>query len=203
MQREPMLFFVAGMIFGCILGYMVASAGGGAEPRPVPPDLRTPAGDAGGPSAGPRAGAHDAGPPDPNELRALESLAARDKSNAQARVELGNLLMDHERYEDAARWYQEALDLDPGNNNVRVDLGACLVNQGKPALGLAQFEEALKRDPSHKKALYNKGVALMESGRREDAVAVWEDLLKRFPSDPQLAGLRERIEQVRASRKAS
>jgi cytochrome c-type biogenesis protein CcmH/NrfG len=43
----------------------------------------------------------------------------------------------------------------------------------------------------------------MESGKPREAVAVWEDLLKRFPNDPQLAGLRNQIEQVRAQSKAS
>ena len=207
MQREPMVFFVAGMVFGCVLGYMLANLGSGDAPRPV--SAATPAG---GRSGGTGSGAaalsedghtHTAAPLDPNEVKALESLAARDKSNAQVRIELATLLMEHERYEDAARWWREVLALRPGEPDVLVDLGACLVNTGKAAEGLAQFEAALKKDPNHKKALFNKGVALMESGKPREAVAVWEDLLKRFPNDPQLAGLRNQIEQVRAQSKAS
>lgn len=200
MNREPMVFFVAGMIFGCVLGYMVASAGGGSAPVPVVVSAAqgAPAGATarGGPQHAPQA-------LDPNELRALESLADRDKTNAQVRVELGNLLMDHERWEGAARWYGEALALRPGVPDVLVDQGACLVNMGKPEEGLARFEEALRKDPAHKKAMFNKGVALMEAGRPRDAAAVWEELLKRNPDDPQLAGLRARIDQVRAAQKAS
>jgi cytochrome c-type biogenesis protein CcmH/NrfG len=208
MQREPMIFFVAGMAFGCVLGYMVANAGGGAEPRPVP--LEAPAATTGGPVAAaplraPRSSppARGATPPDPNELHALESLASREPKNVEVRLQLGNLLMDHEQFADAVRWYQEAITIAPGNLDARVDLGACLVNSGKAAEGLAQFEQALKTNPNHKKALFNKGVALMESGRPNDAVAVWEDLIKRFPNDPQLAGLKEQIEQVRAQRAPS
>jgi len=40
-------------------------------------------------------------PLDPNETRALESLAQRDKANASVRVELGNLYMDHGQFDDA------------------------------------------------------------------------------------------------------
>lgn len=197
-KREPMVFFVAGMVFGGLLGYMTAQIGGSNAARPVPlesisaaaPERAAPAG-------------HGSSAPDPNEVRALESLAGRDKTNAQARVELGNLYMDHARYQDAARWYREALALRPGIPDILVDLGACLVNMGKPAEGLASFEEALKREPGHKKALYNKGVALIELGKPMEAVAIWEDLVKRSPEDPLLAGLKEQIGRVRATQKAS
>jgi cytochrome c-type biogenesis protein CcmH/NrfG len=196
-KREPMVFFVAGMVFGCVLGYMLTNLGGGDAPRPVAlgepsPGARTPAEPArGGTAASPSA-------PDPNEVTALESLAKRDKNDARSRVQLGNLYMDHSRFEDAIRWYQEALRLEPGKADVLVDMGACYVNMGKPEEGLKRFDEVLKKEPGHKKALFNKGVAFMESGRPRDAVAIWEDLLKRYPDDPQLAGLKDQIEQVRS-----
>ena len=36
-------------------------------------------------------------------------------------------------------------------------------------------------------------------GRAGEAAAAWEELLKRHPDDPQLQGLRGRIEQIRAT----
>lgn len=194
MQREPMVYAAAGVIFGFVLGYMVANAGGPGEVRPVPaavaPAFSPPAA-AEAPQAGP---SH--APLDPNETRALESLAQRDKSNAAVRVELGNLYMDHGQFDDAARWYREAVALKP-EPDVIVDLGACLVNGGKASDGLEQFERALKLAPEHRKAAFNKGVALMELGRTKEAVEVWDDLLRRFPDDPQLQTLKRQIDQVR------
>ncbi len=197
MQREPMVYAAAGMIFGFVLGYMVANSDSPGAARPVPAALAsTPAFT---PPAVAESGhaASSQTPVDPNEARALESLAARDKANASVRVELGNLYMDHRQWVDAARWYAEAVALRP-EPDVIVDLGACLVNGGKANEGLEQFERALKLSPGHKKASFNKGVALMELGRPQDAVAVWDDLLKRFPDDPQLQTLKSQIEQVRA-----
>jgi len=195
-QREPMVYAAAGIIFGFALGYMVANADAPGAARPIPaavastpaftPPTATETGHA--PAT--------AGEVDPNEARALESLAARDKQNTAVRVELGNLYMDHRQWADAARWYGEAVALRP-EPDVIVDLGACLVNAGKANEGLAQFERALELSPGHKKASFNKGVALMELGRPKDAVAVWDDLLKRFPDDPQLQTLKSQIEQVR------
>ena len=201
MNKEPMIYAVAGMVFGFVLGYMAASMGDHAEPRPAPPPGVAAAGAEAAPPARTASPARERpSAPDPNEVRALESLAAREKGNVQSRVELGNLLMDHGQYEDAARWYREALALAPENNDVRVDLGACLVSAGKADEALGEFDHALAREPGHKKALFNKGIALMQTGKPKEAVAVWEGLLKRYPDDPQLRGLREQINQVRATR---
>ena len=185
-----MVYAVAGMLFGFVLGYMVANAGSGPRPSGAPATPALPMA-ASGPAT------RRAPPLDANEVKALESLAAREAANAQVRVELGNLLMDHEQYEGAARWYREALGLTPDNADVRVDLGACLVNMGRPGEALAEFETDLKKQPGHKKALYNKGIALVESGRPKEGAALWEDLLKRYPGDPMLAGLRGQIEQMK------
>jgi tetratricopeptide (TPR) repeat protein len=201
MKREPMVFAVAGMIFGFVLGYMAAGLGDrpGAAVGPRLGDARPPGLASGAPPAAAAPGATDrpAGPADPDEVRTLESLAAKDKTNVQARVELGNLYMDHAQYEEAARWYREALALKPDDNDVRVDLGASLVNLGRAADAIAEFDRALQKDPGHKKALFNKGLALMQSGRQKEAVAVWDGLLKRYPGDPQLQGLQEQIDRIR------
>src|SRR5262245_1732467 len=175
MKREPVVFAVAGMVFGFVLGYMVASwdsparvASAGGPPAASVPARPPMSGSAPVLSGG------EGSPLDPNEVKALESLAARDKSNASVRVELGNLHMDHQHFDAAARWYRAALAIDPRQTDVLVDLGASLVNGGKPAEGLAEFEKALKLDPDHKKALFNKGIALMQTGKAAEAVAVWE-----------------------------
>jgi len=40
----------------------------------------------------------------------------------------------------------------------------------------------------------------MQSGRPQDAVTVWDDLLKRYPGDPQLQGLKDQVERIRAGK---
>jgi tetratricopeptide (TPR) repeat protein len=135
----------------------------------------------------------------PDEVKALESLAARQPGDVAARVELGNLHMDAERWDEAIRWYREAQALDPSRPDVATDLGACLVSVGRPAEGLAEFEKVLRAAPDYRNALYNKGVALLQLGRGAEAAEAWEELLKRHPGDPQLQGLRARIDQVRAT----
>jgi tetratricopeptide (TPR) repeat protein len=192
MRREVLAFTAAGIIFGFVLGYMTAQAGRGSASGPST-----------SPTAPPQGAPAAARALDPDEVRALESLAARDKANVAARIELGNLYMDHEQYEAAVRWYGEALALKPEDINVMTDLGACLVGLGRTDEAIARFDRALALDPAHKKAAFNKGVALMKAAQAEKAIAVWEGLLARFPNDPELVGLKEQVEQARAGRAGS
>src|SRR5207302_1028815 len=152
-NREPMVFSAAGVVFGFVLGYMVANAGRDA-PLPasaMPANLRSEA-PAAAPAGAPATSAPSGGPNaalDPAEVRTLTSLAEKEKKNLSVRVELGNLLMDHGQEADAVRWYREALALDPTQNDVRVDMGACLVRAGKSAEAIAEFDDVLKRVPAH------------------------------------------------------
>ena len=190
MRRDTLVFALAGIVFGLVVGYMAASWD--VIPRPVA---------GGAPAGAPVAGAAPPAAPrlNPDEVKALESLAARQPGEAAPRVELGNLYMDAERWEDAIRWYREALARNPALPDTVTDLGACLVSAGRPAEGLPEFEKVLRGDPGHRNALYNKGVALLQLGRGPDAAAAWEELLKRHPDDPQIQALRGRIAQIRAA----
>jgi len=186
-RRDTLVFTLAGTLFGFVLGYMGASWG--LVPRPpAAPAADTP------PAAGSGARAID-----PNEVEALELLASRAPEDASTRVELGNLYMDHDRWEEAIRWYREAVALDASSVAVLTDLGACLVSAGRPAEGLAEFERALEIDATYAGALYNKGLALVQLGRVAEGVATWESLLELHPDDPRLQGLRGRIEKLRAT----
>ncbi len=184
MRRDTVVFGLAGVVFGFVVGYMSASWS-----RPAGSGSATPA-----PAPAPSSPALD-----PNEARALEAHAGRDPDDVPVRVELGDLYMDHERWDEAIRWYREALERDPALPNVLTDLGASLVHSGRPDEGLAEFEKALAQDDNHRNALYNKGIALMQLGRADEAVAVWEDVLRRHPDDPQLRGLRVQIDGLKGS----
>lgn len=182
------MFTAAGVVFGLVVGYMAASWN--VVPRPAVASAPE--------AAGPTRPAHASGP-NPDEVAAMESLAARQPGDVAVRVELGNLYMDAERWDEAIRWYREALVLDPALPGVATDLGACLVSAGRPQEALPEFERVLQAEPGHRNALYNKGIALLQLGRAAEAATAWEELLERHPADPQIQGLRGRIQQIRAS----
>jgi tetratricopeptide (TPR) repeat protein len=184
MRRDTVVFGLAGVVFGFVAGYM--SAGWS---RPAAAIAEAPATTPAAPAAS----------LDPNEARALEALAGRDPNDVVVRVELGNLYMDHQRWDEAIKWYREALVLDPGLTNILNELGACLVQSGRFAEGLAAFDEALAQDATDRNALYNRGLALEKLGRTSEAAAVWEEVLRLYPDDPVLRGLPAEIDRLRSS----
>jgi tetratricopeptide (TPR) repeat protein len=195
MRRDTLVFSIAGTLFGLVVGYMAASW----DVVPRPAAIAGPVAVAAGPATSAAAPVTAARKLNPDEVAALESLAARQPKDASVRVELGNLYMDAERWDEAIRWYREALALNPSLVETATDLGACLVSAGRPAEGLVEFDRVLANDPGSRSGLYNKGIALLQMGRPQEAAAAWEELLKAHPADPQLSGLRGRIDQIRAT----
>jgi cytochrome c-type biogenesis protein CcmH/NrfG len=193
MRRETLVYTLAGVVFGFVLGFMAASWD--SMPRPVAAAV-PPAG-GGHPSTSRPAVV------DPDEVGRLEALAARQPADGAPRVALGNLYMDHQRWEDAIRWYRDALAVGPDDPDVATDLGGCYVHAGRPAEGLAAFDRVLERHPDHRNARFNRGVALLALDRPLEAALSWEELLRRHPDDPQRGRLRGLIEESRASASAT
>jgi len=191
MRRDTFSFMLAGTVFGLAVGYMAAQSGVLPSPAPVAAAARVAAPAT---AASPRV--------DPDEVAALEALASRQPRDPAARVELGNLYMDAERWDEAIRWYREALAIDASLADVATDLGACLLSSGRPEEATFELERALAKDPAHRLALFNRVVALLQLGRTKDAVDAWQELEKRHPDDPQLERLRARIDQVRSGAEA-
>src|SRR5215471_13806785 len=152
MKSESIAFGIAGVAFGLIAGWIIGTQQAVTRPAaPAPAAAAAPAANA--PSS--RAAVLDQ-----SQVTALQSVAARDPKNAQARVQLGNLYFDAERYDDAIKWYVEALALTPDDVNVSTDLGVCYYYTNQNDKALDQFAYSLKRDPKHAKTLLNQGIVL-------------------------------------------
>src|SRR5207249_5835376 len=136
-----------------------------------------PAGDSGGA----RAAVLDEKP-----VNALKSVAEREPSNVKPRAQLANLYFDAERYDDAIKWYGEAVRLDPNDVDVSTDLGVCYYYTNQPDKALQQFDRSLKLDPNHAKTLLNVGI-VRAFGKQDlaGATEAWQRLLKLAPDSPE------------------
>lgn len=97
---------------------------------------------------------------------------------------LGQVLADQGRLEDAEAAYRQAVSMQPESAKVYVDLGRCLLSQDRTEAAREAFEQALALDPLNRDA--RKGLAdfHQRAAKPEEAAAVYAELLKLAPEDP-------------------
>ena len=179
MKSDAIAFGIAGVLFGLIAGWIIGSQQATLRPPTAAPAAQAaPASSAGTTSR--------AAVLDETQVNALKSVAERDASNATPRVQLGNLYFDAERYDDAIKWYGDALKLSPKDVNVSTDLGVSYYYSNQPDKALAQFEQSLKLDPKHAKTLLNVGIVKAFGKQDLDgAEAAWRQVLAVAPDGPE------------------
>ena len=192
MKTESIAYGIAGVAFGLIAGWIIGTQQ--AAPRP-PATPAQAAAAAPAPGASPRAAVLDEA-----KVTALKSVAEREPSNAQPRVELANLYFDAERYDDAIKWYQDALKLSPADVNVSTDLGVSYYYTNQPDRALQQFEESLKIDPKHAKTLLNQGI-VRAFGKQDLAGAEqsWQQVINLAPESPEGQAAKRALDSLKSA----
>lgn len=178
---------IAGMLFGIIVGYLIATQQG-VTAAPV----STPV------AAAPAAASATTPAINEQELQAYREILKADPKNARAATELGNRLYDAGRYAEAIPYYRQALAADPKNVNVSTDLGTAIWYTGDADGALAQFEQSLKIDPAHGQTLFNMGI-VKSQGKNDPrgAATAWEKLLASNPSYPEAERVRRLLDEAK------
>lgn len=192
MPRESVLFGIAGVFFGILVGWMLGS--GQARSTGAPAAATAPA-------AGTASGsAQTAAPLDEARAAALRSAAEKDRSDAAVRVQLGDMYFDAERFPEASTWYEEALAIDPRNVNASTDLGITYYYMNQPDRALAQFDRSLAIDPRHTKTLLNSGI-VRAFGKQdlEGAAKAWQQVVEIAPDTQEGRMARQALEGLRSA----
>jgi cytochrome c-type biogenesis protein CcmH/NrfG len=186
MSKESIIFGIAGVFFGLVGGWIIGSQVGAGQRSSAPPAAMQAAPSPQRPPA--------AAPLDEGRATTLRAAAEKDSSDATSRVELANLYLDAERFEDAVRWYQDALKIDPKNVDASTDLGIAYYYTNQADRALAQFERSLEVDPRHAKTLLNMGI--VRAFAKEDvegAISAWERAAEVAPAGSMEAATARRL----------
>lgn len=97
---------------------------------------------------------------------------------------LGTLLVDSGRLQEAMEHYQLALRFKPDYALTYNDIGTVLVRTGRMQEAIEHFQHALRLEPDFAEAHNNLGTALLDLGQTEAAVAEFQQALKLKPDLP-------------------
>ncbi|MCC7181847.1 MAG: tetratricopeptide repeat protein [Acidobacteria bacterium] len=180
MRADSIVFAVAGVLFGVIVGWVLGSQQARTT-VPVAPVAQAAAGQGAAQQPG-----SQAIPLDQERVRALESVAQQNPKDAQPRVQLGNMYFDAEQYPQAISWYEQAFALNGGDPNLSTDLGVAYYYTNQPDRAIKQFEHSLSIDPKHTKTLLNMGI-VRAFGKQDlqGAAQAWEQVVAIAPNSPE------------------
>jgi tetratricopeptide (TPR) repeat protein len=193
MKSDAIAFGIAGILFGLIAGWIIGSQQGGAARAPAAPAA------AAAPQSG-GSGTTRAAVLDETQVNALKTVAERETSNATPRVQLGNLYFDAERYDEAIKWYGDAIKLAPKDVNVSTDLGVSYYYSNQPDKALEQFERSLSLDPKHGKTLLNVGI--VKAFAKQDlagAAKAWQEVIRLAPDSPEGQAAKRALDSLQSA----
>jgi tetratricopeptide (TPR) repeat protein len=193
-KSDAIAFGVAGIAFGLIAGWIIGTQQAtGRTPAAAPVAAAAQAAD-----AEPRAALLDE-----TKVNALKAVAERESTNPKPRAELANLYFDAQKFDDAIKWYEAALKLNPNDVNVSTDLGVSYYYTNNPDKALAQLDRSLAIDPKHAKTLLNIGI--VKAFARQDlegASKAWQQVIQLAPDSPEGQAAKRALDTFKSSHPA-
>jgi len=187
--KESVVFGIAGVFFGLLVGWMIGSQQG-----------RPPAAATAQPASSTPGQAQAAKPFDESRAGTLRAAIDKDRGDVESRVQLGNLYFDAERFPEAAKHYEDALGVNPKHVNASTDLGIAYYYMNQPDRALAQFDRSLAIDSAHTKTLLNIGI-VRAFGKQdlEGAAAAWRKVVEIAPSSEEAGMARQALQGLRSA----
>jgi len=139
-------------------------------------------------------------PPNHEQMIEIQKLRDHLKSNPNATdhwIQLGNLLFDAGRFDEALEPYKTALDQMPENNDVRTDYAVSFFNVGRSQEAIKELERVVQSDPRHITALYNLGVIYLHTDQKESAKKYWNELIVIAPGSDMANKARQQLQNVK------
>jgi len=135
------------------------------------------------------------------DISQFERAAKASPQNKEGWINLGNVLMDSQRYGEAVDAYQKALELDPKNLPVLVDMGTCYRGIGKFDKAVEAYRKALSINPNFPNAHRNLGVVLANDLHdNKKAIPEFQKYLDLAPNAPDAGTIRETIQMLSAGK---
>lgn len=117
----------------------------------------------------------------PEAARAYAQIIQTEPRNFHALYQLGLILFEFRKFEDADRLMTAAMRVDSTSPDLFYNRGCVLQQLGRPQDALASFAHALTIRPDFPEARNNRGVTLLGLGRASEALACFDKVLAQHP----------------------
>jgi len=114
-------------------------------------------------------------------MRWIKQALLVDPQSAAAHSNLGSLLMDLKRFDEAVASCDKAIQLDPGFVDAHYNRGSALFELGQFADAIASFRKAVGLNPRHVNAYNNCGNALHKTREFVEAIACYDQAIALDP----------------------
>ncbi len=138
-------------------------------------------------------------PPMPSsvQIEQMQQAAKTAPKSPEAWTNLGDSLMDAQRFTEAIDAYEKALALNPKNLNVIVDLGTCYRGIRKFDKSVELYRKAIKMDPSFPNAHRNLGVVFAyDLHDSKQALPEFQKYLELVPNAPDADAIKQTMKQI-------
>lgn len=125
------------------------------------------------------------------------AVIAVDPNSAIANNDLGNLLRNQGKLDEAIEHYHRVIKANPTYPAVYYNLGNALSSQGKIDESIESYRAAIERLPTFTRAYYSLGLALVVQGRQDEARENFEQAVR---LDPGFAEAHNNLGLILASR---
>ena len=116
------------------------------------------------------------------KIAQLESASADQPDNVAVLLELGDAYFLGQRYQQAARTFRTALQIDPGNPTATVRLAMVWHADGDSARAAQAIKAVLAKTPGNQEAHYSMAIIYFSANRIDEAKAEWAAAAKLDPS---------------------
>ncbi|MDQ7029345.1 MAG: tetratricopeptide repeat protein [Ardenticatenia bacterium] len=114
-----------------------------------------------------------------------------------AAYQAGLAAWEENRLDEAARYFEQTVRLDPNHVQAYDYLGSVYFLLGQSDKAIQAYKRALSIDPNYAESYFNLGLVYQETGDRENAIAMFERYLKLDPDSTFAENARMFLQQLK------
>jgi len=130
-------------------------------------------------------------------IEIFQNAISEDPNNPTSYLNLGLAYSQQERWDEAIRYTQKALELAPQTNIIHLQLARLFILAGELPKARQLLEAIIKDNPESAEAHYQLGKVALEEKRFDEAARHFEDVQRWMPDFP---GIEEDIQSARAGK---